>query len=150
MGIPDPAAESHLISHAQTRAAELIASFVTDQPTDGPATLTRVEALFDTYCGELLENLRRAVGSIDAAEAAWLRQHYLRLVVDFATVLRDSIGDATSRHAAAQVIQCKVLEHERHLRIALDSHGGLVPATLAPTSSPDADSSAGLKVSAKN
>jgi len=150
MGIPDPAIESYLISHAQTRAAELIASLVSDQPVAGPATLTRVDALFDAFCGELLENLRRAVGSIDAPEAAWLRQHYLRLIVDFATALRDSIADATSRHAAAQVIQCKVLEHERHLRIALDSHGGLVPPTPPPTASPDADSSAVVKVSAKN
>ena len=114
MGIPDPAIESYLISHAHSRGAELITSFITDQPSDAAAMSRAIGTVLDGYCGALLEDLRRAVGQIDAAEAAWLRQHYLRLVVEFATSVRDSIADATSRHAAAQMVQCKVLEHERN------------------------------------
>jgi hypothetical protein len=52
--------------------------------------------------------------------------------VEFATTVRDSIADQASRHAAAQVIQCKVLEHERNLRIVLDGDGGSVPSPTEP------------------
>jgi hypothetical protein len=61
--------------------------------------------------------------------------------VDFATSVRDSIADPASRHAAAQVVQCKVLEHERNLRMAMETHGGLTPAIAAgapPEQSPSA------------
>lgn len=131
MGIPDPSIERHLISTAQSRSADLIASLAAGPPADGTAMSARIGGVFDDYCGVLLADLRRAVDRIDAPEAAWLRQHYLRLIVDFAMALRDSITDSTKRHAAAQVIQCKVLEHERNLRIALDSHGGLVASAVA-------------------
>ena len=144
MGIPDPALESYLINGAQTRASEVIKAFSTEQPTESAAILARVSAVLDDYCAVLLEDLRGAVGAIDSSEAAWLRQHYLRLIVEFATRLRDSISDQTSRHAAAQVIQCKVLEHERNLRIVLDSFGGLT-STDAPASEPSP-----VKVSANN
>jgi hypothetical protein len=131
LGIPDSSLESYLISNAHARAAELIASFSAAQPTDGTAMAARIGAVLDDYCGALLADLRRAVDRIDAPEAAWLRRNYLRLIVDFATGLRDAIADSVLRHSAAQIIQCKVLEHERNLRIALDAHGGLVPPILA-------------------
>jgi len=149
MGIPDPGLESYLISNANARAAELIASFASVQPTEGTEMAGRINGVLDDYCSALLAELRRAVERIDAPEAAWLRQHYLRLIVDFATGLRDAIADSSSRHAAAQVIQCKVLEHERNLRIALDAHGGLT-STLPAASPAQATESAGLKVSASN
>src|SRR5204863_8085308 len=131
MGIPDSSLESYLISNAHSRAAELIASFSAAQPTDGTAMSARIGCVLDDYCGALLADLRRAVERIDAPEAAWLRRNYLRLIVDFATGLRDAIADSMLRHSAAQVIQCKVLEHERNLRIALEAHGGLVSPTRA-------------------
>jgi hypothetical protein len=131
VGIPDANLESYLISNAHSRGAELIASFSAVQPSDGTAMSARIGGVLDDYCGALLTDLRGAVGGIDAPEAAWLRRNYLRLIVDFATGLRDSIAEPTLRHSVAQVIQCKVLEHERNLRIALEAHGGLVPPTLA-------------------
>src|SRR5262245_11502257 len=147
MGIPDPSVERYLISNAHARAADLIASFASVQPTDGTALSARISDVLDDYCGALLADLRRAVERIDAPEATWLRQHYLRLIVDFATGLRDAIADSAMRHAAAQVIQCKVLEHERNLRIALDAHGGLTSAvTDAPSN--EATEHDGLKISA--
>jgi len=130
VGIPDSNLESYLISNAHSRGAELITSFSAVQPTDGTAMSARIGGVLDDYCGALLTDLRRVVGRIDAPEAAWLRRNYLRLIVDFATGLRDAISESTLRHSAAQVIQCKVLEHERNLRIALEAHGGLVTPTL--------------------
>jgi hypothetical protein len=132
MGIPDPAQESYLINAAETRASELIAAFSANQSADSRETFARVSSVLDEYCGVLLEELRRGVGTIDASDAAWLRKHYLRLIVEFATTVRDSIADQASRHAAAQVIQCKVLEHERNLRIVLDGDGGSVPSPTEP------------------
>jgi hypothetical protein len=148
MGIPDPGIENYLISNAHARAAELTASFASVQPTDGPAMSARIGSVLDDYCSALLADLRRAVQSIDAPEATWLRQHYLRLIVEFATGLRDAIADSAMRHAAAQVIQCKVLEHERNLRIALEAHGGLASATTDASGS-ESDAHAAVKISAK-
>jgi hypothetical protein len=148
MGIPDPAVESYLISIARARAADLTAAFASVQPTDGTTLSARIGGVLDDYCSALLADLRRAVERIDAPEATWLRQNYLRLIVDFATGLRDAITDSTMRHAAAQVIQCKVLEHERNLRIALDAHGGLESTTGTGADSQDAPEHAGVKISA--
>lgn len=150
MGIPDPGVESYLISNAQSRAAELIAAFASVQPTDGTALSERINGVLDDYCSALLADLRRTVERIDAPEATWLRQHYLRLIVDFATGLRDAISDSAMRHAAAQVIQCKVLEHERNLRIALDTHGGLMSPAATDAESEEPVDHAGLKISASN
>lgn len=131
MGIPDPGLENNLISKAHSRGAELIESFAAVQPADVDDMSVRVRVVLDDYCARLLEVLREAVETTDAPEAAWLRQHYLSLIVEFATSLRDSIDDSALRHAAAQVIQCKVLEHERNLRNALDGHADHVPGGIA-------------------
>lgn len=149
MGIPDPRLENYLISNAHSRAAELIASFASVQPTENPEMAARISGVLDEYCTSLLTDLRRAVERIDAPEAEWLREHYLRLIVDFATGLRDAIADSASRHAAAQVVQCKVLEHERNLRVALDSHGGLT-ATVPATTAAQPIEPNGVKVSPSN
>jgi hypothetical protein len=148
MGIPDPGLENYLISNAHARAAELTARFASVQPTDGPTLSARISGILDDYCSALLADLRRAVEQIDVREATWLRQHYLRLIVDFATGLRDAIVDSTMRHSAAQVIQCKVLEHERNLRVALDSHGGLESPTLTVATPVESDESKPAKASA--
>jgi hypothetical protein len=150
MGIPDPGLESYLISNANSRAAELIASFGAVQPADETTLSGRISSVLDEYCSALLEDLRRAVERIDAPEATWLRQHYLRLIVDFATGVRDAIADSALRHAAAQVIQCKVLEHERNLRIALDAHGGLTSPTLTVATPGEPSEHTSVKLSAGN
>jgi len=149
MGIPDPRLENCLISNANARAAELIASFASSQPIEGTEMSGRISGVLDDYCSCLLSELRGAVDRIDAPEATWLRQNYLRLIVDFATGIRDAIADSASRHAAAQLIQCKVLEHERNLRIALDAHGGLT-STLPATGPEQSTEPTGVKVSASS
>src|SRR6185436_8053327 len=149
MGIPDPVLESYLISNANARAAELIASFASVQAADSTEMSGRISGVLDDYCSALLAELRRAVERIDAPEAQWLRQHYLRLIVDFATGLRDAIADSASRHAAAQIIQCKVLEHERNLRIALDAHGGLT-SSLPAAGPGQSNEAGGVKASVSN
>jgi hypothetical protein len=143
MGIPDPNIERYLISSARERATELLAAFTaahTQQEEETDGLCSRVGVFFDEYCGGLLAALRNAVQSLDAAEAAWVRDHYIAQIVNFATALRDSITDRTARHAAAQLIQCKVLEHERHLRLVLESHATpeLASATLATPNSANA------------
>jgi len=150
MGIPDPAVESYLISNAQSRAADLTAAFASVQPTDGTTLSARISDVLDDYCSALLADLRRAVERIDAPEATWLRQNYLRLIVDFATGLRDAITDSTMRHAAAQVIQCRVLEHERNLRIALDAHGGLTSPAVTGADRGETVNDVSVKISASN
>src|SRR4029079_6180211 len=74
MGVPDPGLESYLLSNAHSRGADLITAFSAEQPSDAAAMSARIGTVLDGYCAALLEDLRRAVGQIDAAEAAWLRQ----------------------------------------------------------------------------
>jgi hypothetical protein len=143
MGIPDPNIERYLLSSARERATELLAAFTAahtqEEETDG--LCSRAGVFFDEYCGGLLAALRNAVQSLDAAEAAWVRDHYIAQIVNFATALRDSITDRTARHAAAQLIQCKVLEHERHLRLVLESHATQELASATPATPDSANAS---------
>ena len=122
MGIPDPSLENYLVNSARGRATELLTSFASEHGTcvDAEAICHHVGSLFEDYCGGLLDGLRNAVLPADASEARWVRDHCLALMVEFATRLRDSIADSKARHAAAQLIQCKVLEHERELRVVFE------------------------------
>ncbi len=122
MGIPDPNLTNYLISNARDRAAQLLTSFVADHVADAGTDVVcaRVGALFEDYCGGLLEGVKSGLTPVDSAEARCIRDHYVPLMIEFATALRDSIADSKTRHAAAQLIQCKVLEHERELRLLLE------------------------------
>jgi hypothetical protein len=100
------------------------------------ALCVRVGAVFDDYCDGLLDGLRNAVLPVDAADAGWVRDHYVPQLLEFATSLRDAIADRTARHAAAQSIQCKVLEHERNLRFLLDSPMAPAPAAELASATP--------------
>jgi hypothetical protein len=136
MGIPDPASERYLITRARQHAAELLATFAESfRDDDTVALCDRTAAVFDTYGDGLLEALRAAVVPADDAAKKWLREHYLPLLVEFATALRDSISDAVTRHAAAQAIQCKVLEHERHLRLVMETSAQPLVATVVSEAS---------------
>ena len=130
MGIPDPSLESYLIGNARERARELLTSFASRDVADvGTEVLcARVGAVFEEYCAALLDGLQHGVLPVDAAEAQWVRDRYVPLMVEFATALRDAIVDSKARHAAAQLIQCKVLEHERQVRIVLDHSSTRVSA----------------------
>jgi len=157
MGIPDPDLERYLISHARERAAELLTSFVAGHtPEEKPdekiaAFCARAGRLFDDYCDGLLDGLRNAVLPVDAAEIGWVRDHYVPLMVEFATALRDSIKDSATRHAAAQLIQCKVLEHERNLRLVLEPPASQGSASELASVTPDSpDLSPMLNRSVKN
>lgn len=122
MGIPSATVANHLIGSARQYAAELIEAFTAVSSDDEPVTeiCTRASATFDTYCDGILNRLLSAVSPVDEDEIEWVRGHYLPLVIKFATAMRDSITDPICRHQAAQAIQCKILEHERHLRMVLD------------------------------
>jgi hypothetical protein len=52
-------------------------------------------------------------------ELAPLRKEYLKLMVAFASRVRDSVPDQAKRHAIVQRLQCKILEQERELRSVL-------------------------------
>ena len=124
MAIPSTSRENHLIGSARQCAAELLEAFTAasfDQEPVGDIC-ARASATFDKYCGRILDGLLAAVSPVDGAETDWVRGHYLPLVLQFATAMRDAIPDPIRRHSAAQAIQCKILEHERHLRMVLDSH----------------------------
>jgi hypothetical protein len=124
MAIPSSTLEKDLIDSARQCAAELLETFTADRFDDEPVSdvCACASATFEKYCGEILNRLLSAVSPVDGAENDWVRGHYLPLVIDFATTMRDAIADPICRHAAAQAIQCKILEHERHLRMVLDSH----------------------------
>ena len=143
MGIPDPTLESYLVNSARDRAAELVTSFAAEHGAEQEAEslCVKLGALFEEYCAGLLEGLRSAVLPVDAADARWIRDHFVMLMVEFAIALRDSIADSKARHAAAQLIQCKVLEHERELRVVLETPSPavaeeLVSATPASSEAP--------------
>lgn len=131
MGIPDPTLENYLIGTARQRAAELLSLFAAEHLANDETDVmsARVGVVFDDYCAGLLDGLRSAVLPVEAAEARWVRDRYVPLMVEFATSLRDSITDSKARHAAAQLIQCRVLEQERQLRLVLESSMTSVPAT---------------------
>ena len=124
MAIPSTSYENHLIGSARQRAADLLEAFTVASRDKEPVSelCARASATFDKYCGGILDGLLAAVSPVDGAETDWVRGHYLPLVIQFATAMRDSISDPIRRHSAAQAIQCKILEHERHLRMVLDSH----------------------------
>jgi hypothetical protein len=124
MAIPSTTQENHFIGSARQYAAELIESFRAASFEGEPSAdlCARAAATFDTYCGGVLNGLLSAVSPVDGLAIEWVRGHYLPVVIQFATAMRDAITDPICRHAAAQSIQCRILEHERHLRIVLDSH----------------------------
>lgn len=142
MGIPDPTLESYLLNSARNRAAELVTSFAAEHGAEPEAEIlcVHVGALFEDYCAGLLEGLRSAVRPVDAADARWIRDHFVALMVEFSIALRDSITDSKARHAAAQLIQCKVLEHERELRVVLETASTPVSPVELASATPGSDS----------
>ena len=99
MAIPATTLENHLIGSARQHAAEQIEAFTTASFDDEPAAelCARASAMFDTYCGRILNGFLSAVSPVDGLEIDWVRGHYLPLVIQFATDMRDSIADALTR-----------------------------------------------------
>jgi hypothetical protein len=115
--------QCQLISSARARAQELISGFISATETREPVKVSceRAAALVDRYCSDLLAEIIAALQHTTPGDIAWCRSQYLTLIVEFGCAVRDAIKDSETRHAAAQGIQFQVLEHERHMRVALDS-----------------------------
>ena len=115
--------QAKLISKARVNAGALVEAFA--QSTTARESVQdgcdRAAVAVDTYCCDLLDDLIAHASPLSCADTRWLRSRYLTLIVEFGSAIRDAIKDSEKRHAAAQVIQYRVLEHERHLRHALES-----------------------------
>jgi hypothetical protein len=144
MGNPETETEGQrqLITSARERAQELIGGFVGATAPEDPVqrSCERATALVDRYCCDLLGDMIARLQPATPDDIAWLRSQYLALIVEFGCAVRDAIKDSETRHAAAQGIQYQVLEHERHLRLALETatlaHSPVVEITLPKPADP--------------
>jgi hypothetical protein len=139
MSNPETVAQSQLIKSARQQADELVSTFTAQTRESVSATCGRAAAMVDRYCGDLLDLIVTTLPPSTPADAEWLRSKYLTLIVEFGSAIRDAIGDSETRHAAAQGIQCRVLEHERHVKPALDAvlaNANVVDVTPKPAESP--------------
>ena len=123
MPAPDSPEQAQLISSARARAQALVRAFVdaTNDWESVDSSCERASLAVEEYCDDLLKHLISANPPTTASASAWLKARYLTLMVEFGSAIRDAIRDSETRHAAAQGIQYRVLEHERDLRIALES-----------------------------
>lgn len=123
--MPDAETErqGQLVTRVRARAQELIRGFLSATASREPVQVSceRAAALVDRYCSDLLAEMIAPGQLTTAADIAWCRSQYLTLIVEFGCAVRDAIKDSETRHAAAQGIQFQVLEHERHMRVALES-----------------------------
>lgn len=139
MSNPETVAQRQLIQSARQHADELVGAFTAQAREPVSATCGRAAAMVDRYCGDLLDLIITTLPPNTPADAEWLRSKYLTLIVEFGSAIRDAIGDSETRHAAAQGIQCRVLEHERHLKPALDAvlaNARVVDVAPKPAESP--------------
>ena len=116
-------AQNQLINNARAHAGELVQAFTlqVDKREPVAAVCERASLVLDHYCCDLLDHMLASTSPQLCADTAWLRSQYLSLIVEFGSAIRDAIKDSETRHAAAQALQYRVLEHERHLRLALES-----------------------------
>lgn len=123
MPVPESAAQTQLIIDARGDAAERVRTFADESSSreSVKTTCERAAAALDRYCASLLDRMLLALRPVTTADVAWMRSQYLTLIVEFGSAIRDAIQDSETRHAAAQGIQFSVLEHERHLRPALEA-----------------------------
>ena len=121
--IPDSPEQAKLIGNARVRARLRVQAFADEAGAREPVSVSceRASLAVDEYCVDLLQYLITANPPSSDSETAWLRSRYLVLIVEFGSAIRDAIRDSETRHAAAQGIQFRVLEHERQLRLALES-----------------------------
>ena len=138
---PETAAQCQLIRNARQRADELVRAFAAASNRPEPVTVTceRAATVLDRYCSDLLDYMLTTLPPSTTADVAWVRLQYLTLIVEFGSAVRDAITDSETRHAAAQGIQCKVLDHERHLKPALDAalQANSTPKTAEPPPPPE-------------
>ncbi len=119
----DSPEQAELICSARAEAKTLVRAFA-DARSDWESVAMicdRASVAVDEYCVDLLKHLIRVNPPTSAPDTAWIRARFLTLIVEFGSAIRDAISDSETRHAAAQGIQYSVLEHERHLRLVLES-----------------------------
>ena len=123
MAFHESEAQKELINTARAQAGELVQAFTREVDKREPvaAACDRASHVLDRYCCDLLDHMLASTSPLLCADEAWLRSQYLTLIVEFGSAIRDAIKDSETRHAAAQALQYRVLEHERHLRLALES-----------------------------
>jgi hypothetical protein len=123
MPFPDSAEQAKLISNARARASASVQAFVdgTGERELVAVSCERASLAVDHYCEGLLKQLICANPPTTQGDTAWLKSRYLTLIVEFGSAIRDALQDSETRHAAAQGIQFRVLEHERQLRITLQA-----------------------------
>jgi hypothetical protein len=123
MPIPDSPEQDKLICAARANARSLVRAFADARREweSVPMSCDRASVAVDEYCVDLLKHLIRVNPPTSDSDIAWIRSRFLTLIVEFGSAIRDAISDSETRHAAAQGIQCMVLEHERHLRLVLES-----------------------------
>ena len=79
----------------------------------------RALAAIDTVSQQLLAAFLAELAPSNEEELARLKREYMELMVEFAGGVRESVTDASRRHAIVQRLQCKILEQERDLRSVL-------------------------------
>jgi hypothetical protein len=123
MSSPDSPDQAKLICAARAHAETLVRAVAdaTSEPESVAASCDRASVAVDEYCADLLKHLISVNPPTSASDTAWIKSRFLTLIVEFGSAIRDAISDSETRHAAAQGIQFRVLEHERHLRPALES-----------------------------
>jgi hypothetical protein len=123
MPLVDSPAQAELINNARAHAGVLVRAFAdaTSERESVSVWCDRASVAVDEYCVDLLNHLISENQPTGASETEWIRARYLTLIVEFGSAIRDAIRDSETRHAAAQSIQYRVLEHERQLRVALEA-----------------------------
>ena len=123
MSPDDSPDQAKLIYAARAQAATLVRAFADagSEWESVPMSCDRASVAVDEYCVDLLKHLIRVNPPTSASDTAWIRSRFLTLIVEFGSAIRDAISDSETRHAAAQGIQYRVLEHERHLRLVVES-----------------------------
>jgi hypothetical protein len=127
-----PAAAVQLLNGARDRASELLSALRVLPALPLETACARAAGAVHQYCSELLDELVTPVFLLTAAAGgSWVRQNYAQLAVDFAKSVRDLEADSLRRHALAQVLQNKILDSERRLRLVLDALSARPPISTA-------------------
>ena len=123
MPFPDSPDQAELIRAARAWAETLVRAFAAAGSDWESVAMScdRASVAVDEYCVDLLKHLISVNPPTSASETAWIRSRFLTLIVEFGSAIRDAIPDSETRHAAAQGIQYRVLDHERQLRLALEA-----------------------------
>lgn len=118
--MPTPPAKAHadIVAAAQSRIAVTVDELrrALAEETEPSRVSDEVLRSFEGYAALVLEELMRVSDPLGAADVVWIRQQFLKLIVDFASAACALVQDPVVRHGVAQSVQCSVLLHERRAR----------------------------------